>query len=129
MKKILIIDDEADILKLLKAIMEKKGYEVTTSLNGQDGLLEAYENKPDLIIVDYTMPQMDGLTFIKECKASDSLKNIPVMILTAHDETEINFMKAGAVNFMTKPFQTKDLLEMVAKSLNPKKKGLFGFSK
>ena len=129
MTRILIIDDDATTLKVMKTLAEKNGYETLIAKNGREGLGIAFEEKPELIIVDYSMPEMDGLTFIKECKASESLQNIPVITLTANDNAEFDFMNSGAQAFVSKPFTAEDMLTKIQDTLNPKKKGLFDFFK
>ena len=102
MEKILVIDDDVEYLKSLKLILQEKGYQVSTAINGKKGLKKIFSDMPDLIIVDYIMPQMNG---IQTCRSLRALTNTPIIMLTARtDEAAIiQGLDAGADDFLVKP--------------------------
>jgi len=112
-KKILLVDDEPDVLKLIKTRLESVGYHVVTSTNGQDALSCVFRECPDLIISDVLMPIMDGFTLYKKLKQSSATADIPVLILTARGHMEDSFRVMGADDFLAKPFEPQDLLAKV----------------
>ena len=114
-KRILIVDDEPHLVKLVKLRLEANGYEVATALNGLEGLKEAEENHPDLIIVDVMMPKMDGYTFVKNIRVRDELKAIPIIVLTVKNKLENLFKAEGVKDYIVKPFDAENLLEKVKK--------------
>jgi two-component system phosphate regulon response regulator PhoB len=103
---VLIIDDEPDILKLLKLRFEKQGYQVLTAKTGQEGLKAAFAKLPSLIILDLMLPDMDGLDVCKKLKEQEKTGHIPVMMLTAKTENsdEVIGLELGADDYVTKPF-------------------------
>lgn len=105
-RRILVIDDEPDILKVLKIRLEKQGYEVVTASTGQSGVLACHSRLPDLVILDLMLPDMDGLDVCKKLKSSPSTCHIPVMMLTARTESadEVLGLELGADDYVTKPF-------------------------
>ena len=82
-EKILVIDDELNIVELIKYNLISNGYKVLYALNGKDGLHLAADNKPDLILLDVMLPEMDGFDVCKEMKKNKSIENIPIIMLTA----------------------------------------------
>ncbi|HEY4800467.1 MAG TPA: response regulator [Bacteroidia bacterium] len=104
-KKILLIDDEPDILEFLSYNFRKKGHEVFTADDGLVGLSSAIENKPDIIILDILMPQMNGIVMCRHLKNDDRLKNIPVVFLSAvqDDYRVLSSMDAGGEHYISKP--------------------------
>jgi len=118
MKKVVIVDDEPDLLEMIKLGVESAGHTVITATNGLEGLEKVRLNKPDLIISDVLMPVMDGYQFYKELKKNRATLNIPVLILTARGKMEDTFKVAGVDEFLTKPVKNQELLEKVNKLLN-----------
>jgi len=114
MKKesILIIDDEKDLLKLLQYNLEKEGYEPILSDNGLKGIELAKSKKPDLIILDLMLPQIDGFEICRLLKSSEETRDIPVVMLTAKSSEvdQVVGLEMGAVDYLTKPFSVKVLL-------------------
>lgn len=104
--KVLIIDDEPDVLKLLKLRFEKQGYEVLTAKTGEEGLKTAFAKLPSLIILDLMLPDVDGLDVCKKLKESEKTNGIPVLMLTAKTENsdEVIGLELGADDYVTKPF-------------------------
>lgn len=120
-KKILVIDDEVELVEAVKIRLESEGYEVLPAYDGDEGLKKIEEEKPDLIILDIVMPQMDGYTFTKEIKSNPDAKDLPIIILTARDKMEDLFGIEGVTEYIVKPFDHRDLLDRIRKLLNEKK--------
>jgi CheY-like chemotaxis protein len=116
-KKILVIDDEPDILAVLRARLQKNNYAVVTSLDGASGILLARQEKPDLIILDVLMPGMSGWEVCEKLKKSEETRNIPIIFLTAScpELHKIRALILGAEHFLTKPFEPDRLLGLVGK--------------
>lgn len=116
MKKILVIEDNEDIRNNTAEILELSNYDVTTAENGKIGVAKALEIKPDLIICDITMPELDGYGVIHAVQKNGSIKDTPFIFLTAHTERS-DFRKAmdlGADDYLTKPFDGTELLNAVS---------------
>lgn len=115
MKTILIADDEPDVLKVLRFRLTKRGYNVLTAVNGKEALDLAREKRPDLLIVDYRMPVMDGEELCRKLKDDDELKRIPVIFITAAAESisDQQWNSIPADDYIIKPFEPEDLLEKV----------------
>ena len=124
--KILIVDDDPDIVKAMKIILESRSYQVASCANGQECYLKLKEEKPDLIILDIMMTKMDeGLDVCRELKKDTEYKNIPILMLTAiQEKTSFDFKSdAGdevwlpVDDYVAKPIQPDDLLARVEKLL------------
>jgi len=107
-----VVDDSTIILKMLRNILEAENYLVITAENGLDAFKLALKEKPDLIITDFLMPKMDGISFIKKLKVQLITRFIPVIMLTVKDEidSEIEVINAGADDYLTKPVNPKMLM-------------------
>lgn len=116
-KKILVVDDEPELLSMVKMRLEASDYEVCIASDGQEGLEKAETEKPDLILLDIMMPEKDGYTFLLEAKKKQSIKNIPVIVLTAMQKMKGLFKQEGVKDYILKPFDGQDLLEKVKKYL------------
>jgi two-component system, OmpR family, alkaline phosphatase synthesis response regulator PhoP len=123
-EKILIVDDEKDILEFLQYNFEKEGYHVYTALNGISGKELAFKNKPDLIILDIMMPGIDGVELCKELRESPDFKNTLIVFLTARGEdySQIAGFEVGADDYITKPVRPRVLLARVKALLKRKSK-------
>lgn len=112
-EKILIIEDEEDLVKGLKLNLADEGYEVDWALNGVDGLHKALEEAPDLIILDIMLPKMNGLDVCRELRRRNS--GIPIIMLTAKGEEidKVVGLEIGADDYMTKPFSIRELLARI----------------
>ena len=122
-KKILVVDDEQDVLTYLTALFQDNGYETITAKNGIEGFDLAKTLKPDLITLDITMPDQSGVRTYRYYKGNDNLKNIPVIIVTAIGDSMRSFLKKLAgfpepEGFMNKPIDEEKLLKMVSDLLN-----------
>ena len=116
-KKILLVDDEPHIVKMLKTRLESEHYDVVTAPDGIPGLAKVESEKPDLILLDIKMPQMDGYTFVKSLQRSEEGKGVPVIMLTAHEQMEELFAMEGVTDYVVKPFKGEELLAKVKKIL------------
>jgi DNA-binding response OmpR family regulator len=114
-KKILVVDDEEDILHFLELVLGEKGYEVVTAGGGQEALTRAHIDRPDLILLDIMMPQMDGWEVLKLLRVDDETAPIPVAMLSARTEARdrVQGLQEGAVDYICKPFSLQELLEKI----------------
>jgi DNA-binding response OmpR family regulator len=115
-KKILVVDDEADVVEMLRLVLDKNGYEVLTATSGMDGLTQAESGLPDLILLDIMMHRMDGWEVLKLLKLDERTCAIPVVILSARAEPKdkIRGLQEGAIDYVTKPFVVRELLLKIA---------------
>ena len=118
-RRILIIDDETDIVTLLSKALQGHGYEVMTAVNGWDGLALARIEKPDLILLDNLMPKMDGPTTLASLKAIKETRRIPVVVLTALSGKKhvTDALQNGASDYIVKPFDLHLLLKRISNVL------------
>lgn len=112
MKRILVIDDDKSILKAIRTILRHEGYRVYTADNGEKGISKVVTVKPDLIICDLILPDMDGLEIVKWIKKVKKEKGLPVIILSARDEDKdiSEGYEFKADYYITKPFTNEQLL-------------------
>src|SRR5688572_14230231 len=110
MKKILVVDDDPEIVDLMKNRLEAQNYSVVTANNGEEGLDKTKNEFPNLIIIDIAMPRMDGYTFVLELRRYEEFKNIPVVVLTAKDKMQVIFEMEGVKHYFVKPFIAEELL-------------------
>ena len=115
MKKILIVDDEQDIVESLKFILEANNYTCYCAYNGEDGLRLAKELIPDLIILDVMMPKINGYKISRLLKFDSKYKNIPIIMVTARsqDGDKLIGEETGADEYITKPFEIEELVNKV----------------
>ena len=115
MKKILIVDDEQDIVESLKFVLENCDYTCYCAYNGEDGLKLAREIVPDLMILDVMMPRINGYKISRLLKFDKKYKNIPILMVTARSQEEDKLIgeETGADEYITKPFEIKELVEKV----------------
>jgi DNA-binding response OmpR family regulator len=111
-KTILVIDDEKRILSLLKAYLEQQGFQVVTALNGKEAIYVARYEKPDLIILDIMMPEMDGFEFMRLHRKE---RETPIILLTAkvEEDDKVIGLELGADDYVTKPFSPRELTSRV----------------
>lgn len=110
MEKILFADDDTEIQEAVRTILTKEGYEVIIAKDGASVFGLAKANKPDLIILDYLMPLLDGVEACKALKKDEETKPVPVLMITAYPDQKEKALYAGAVDFITKPIEKADLL-------------------
>jgi DNA-binding NarL/FixJ family response regulator len=115
LKRLLVVDDEPNLLTAIAAVLRGKGYEVTTARNGKDALLQIARQLPDLIVSDVRMPVMDGYRLARQLRAAPHTKLIPIVFLTAKDETEdrIEGFQSGVDVYLTKPFEPDELIAVI----------------
>ncbi len=118
-KRILLIDDHQTVFRLLEAIVRIKGYQLIYAESGQQGIVMARQEQPDMILLDVMMPDIDGFKVCQYLKENEDTKAIPVMFLTARgSEGDLETgRKVGADGFMTKPFQTINVLKQIERLL------------
>lgn len=111
-ERILIIEDDEEILRVLKRVLMYEGYMVDTALTGKAGLTLAGEQRPDLVILDWMLPNMDGL---EVCRRLQKIGNQPILMLTAKDATEdrVKGLDVGADDYVVKPFEIDELLARI----------------
>lgn len=122
--KILVIEDEESILKMLESVLKEAGFEVATATNGKVGLEKVSEFKPDLIFLDILMPVMNGFEVLKNLKVDDHGQNIPVIVLSnlGEESYERKAKALGADDFLVKTgVHLSDILDKVKKVLKQKK--------
>jgi DNA-binding response OmpR family regulator len=114
-KKILIVEDEPDILQLIRGYLEKEGFRVSAALTGLDGISQARSERPDLVILDLMLPELDGLEVCKRIRADPKIALTPILILTAKSEEAdtVIGLELGADEYVTKPFSPKALVARV----------------
>ena len=114
-KKIMVIDDNQDIVEMARIFLITSGYEVITAYSGAEGLMKIHSNFPDLIFLDIMMRGMDGWEVLELLKADEKTRNIPVVMLTALDDAvnRIHSAKEGAVHFLPKPFTQSDMINIM----------------
>lgn len=114
-QKVLLVDDEPDILELLRYNLEREGYAVQTAINGKDALKAARANRPDLIVLDIMMPGMDGVEVCMQLRQQPEFKNTVIVFLTARGEdySQIAGFEAGADDYITKPVRPKVFVSKV----------------
>jgi len=118
-KKILIVDDEPDLVQVTAFRLKKAGYEVTAAMDGQEALDLAEKYRPDLILLDVRLPLIDGFDVCKKIKSDAKLKKIIIILFTANTRANIaeQMKEAGADGCMTKPFDGNELLEKIKQYL------------
>ncbi len=118
MKKILLVDDEVDILEFLKYNLEQEDFEVLVSTNGKDALKKISQN-PDLIVLDIMMPEMDGFELYQQIKSNKNSQDIPIIFLTAKsgETDEIKGLDLGANDYIQKPISPKKLIARIKSNL------------
>lgn len=119
-KRILIVDDEPEIVELLEMRLRKVGYEILTAADGMEGLEKARKEIPDLIILDVMMPKMDGLQVCRFLKFDEKYKKIPIMMLTSRgqDSDKRLGQQVSADSYLPKPYEVDVLLKEVKRLLN-----------
>jgi len=114
-KKILIVDDEVDLVETVRFPLEMEGFNVLVSYNGEDALSQARKERPDLILLDLMLPKLDGYKVCRLLKFDERYKNIPILMLTAktQEKDKALGMETGANEYITKPFDIDKLVEKV----------------
>lgn len=119
MRTILVVDDEFGVAEVLQSLLEDEGYRVVTAINGKQALLRLTEAVPDLIIVDYMMPIMDGAQMVATLRGEQNWSRIPVIMMSSLDEHTVRKECDSYNAFLRKPFRANAVLALVAGVLNP----------
>jgi len=117
MKKVLIIDDDTSILEALKVAVEMQGYQVFTISNGEEAENKIFDIEPDLILLDVLLSGLDGRDIAYKIKNTVETKDIPIIMLSASPQTDRSSRDFGADDFIAKPFELKELFEILKKYL------------
>jgi two-component system alkaline phosphatase synthesis response regulator PhoP len=125
MKKVLVVDDDVDFCEATKLLLDSKGYEVILAHDGKEGLEKVRAGRPDLVILDVMMPEMNGYDVCVVLKADEELRKIPVILLTAVDQhlfkttyTQAMGLMTEADDYIAKPVEPQDLVKRVEVWLN-----------
>jgi CheY-like chemotaxis protein len=118
-KRILVVDDEENVLNVVAEVIRRAGYEVLLATDGQEGLMVALENRPDLIVTDYNMPNVRGDEMCRMLRGAELTRLIPVILLTAreYEFSEADKQLLGLSAIVTKPFAPRELLTEIKKAL------------
>ncbi|TMQ58605.1 MAG: response regulator [Candidatus Eisenbacteria bacterium] len=113
--RVLVVDDEADLVRILQFGLEAIGYHVDTASDGQEGLKKARDLKPDIILLDLMLPKLDGYKVCRLLKFDERYKNIPIIILSARTQEgdQLLAMEMGANRFVTKPYDFAEVLSHI----------------
>ncbi len=120
-RKILVIDDDPDIVRLLRYMLRDAGYSVIYAYNGADGILKARTDKPDLVLTDLAMPNVSGLDVIEALHEGPETRDIPILAVTAHAAENIAQAahQLGCTGSISKPFTTEQLLRRIQRCFDP----------
>jgi DNA-binding response OmpR family regulator len=122
-KKILCIEDEPEMIDLIRLILSRRGFEISGANGGKEGLEMVRREHPDLVLLDLMMPQIDGWEVYQQMKSDPALKTIPVIVVTAKAQSidkVLGLQIAKVDDYITKPFSPQDLLASVDKVLGSK---------
>jgi two-component system response regulator (stage 0 sporulation protein F) len=114
-RKILIVDDDSDIVKIITAMLEGKNWKTFTALSGEEALKLVSSKRPDVVLLDIMMPKMSGIEVLKKIKEIEP--EVRIIMITAFGDVEsyLDSMELGAFEYINKPFGTKELLQMIEK--------------
>ena len=117
--RLLLVDDEVDLVEMVKIRLEASGYQVLTAFDGQEALDKARKEKPDLIILDLMLPKLDGYKVCRMLKFDEKYKNIPILMFTARAQEQDKKLgqEVGADAYLTKPFEPDALIAKIREFL------------
>ena len=112
---ILVIEDEASLVELLRYNLEKEGYRVSAANDGEEGLAMLNEHKPDLLVLDWMLPHVSGIEICRQIRRKSELRDLPVIMLTARGEEadRVRGLEVGADDYVTKPFSPSELIARI----------------
>jgi CheY-like chemotaxis protein len=121
-QRILVVDDDGDSLIILSTVLSKAGYAVSTAKDSKEALRKICESRPDLVLLDLILPEIDGFALCDQLKSSDSFRSIPVLMISAWSDSnsilEQQSLRAGAEELLMKPIEPKELIIKVRRYLN-----------
>jgi CheY-like chemotaxis protein len=117
--RVLIVDDEMDHAEIIAALLRRRGYCVAVALSGEDAVALACTLRPDLILLDLYMPEVDGFSTAEHLQANDETRDVPIVFLSAcgEPETIARAIEAGGLEYLPKPFRAAELIACVERSL------------
>jgi len=115
---ILIVEDDGDIRLLLKTILEAEGYSVIEVMTGKDAVSACVELRPRLILMDISLPLLDGLSATRLIKAEETLRDVPVVAVSAYDTARRRALQAGCSDFVSKPIKFEELKAVIARLID-----------
>jgi two-component system chemotaxis response regulator CheY len=118
-EKILVVDDAAFMRMMIRDILVKQGYEIHEAVNGRDAIEKYEELHPDLVTLDITMPEMNGLDALREIRSMDGDARVLMVSAMGQQKMIVEALEIGAMDFLVKPFQPTKVLETVTKCLQP----------
>ena len=118
MNKVLIVDDEPDVLLLLRVNLEAAGYQTVLAADGETALIKIDESDPDVVLLDIMMPVMDGWGVLRALAERDRAPRVVVVSAKSSDRDIVRALTAGALDYVTKPFDPDDLVEIVGRTVN-----------
>lgn len=116
-KKVLIVDDNLDFVKILEISLKKRGYEVVVAHGGEEGFKKAETERPGLILLDIKMPDMDGLMFVRRLKKNEKIREIPVVVLTGFEPMRDLFKLEGIADYFVKTTDFSVLLKSIERNI------------
>jgi len=116
-KKILLIDDDPTLVKIVEPFLQSHGYAVSVAYDGEEGIAQAKKSAPDLIVLDVQMPRMNGYTFVFELKKIPNSNSIPIIVLTSKEGMAEIFKVEGVKEYLNKPVKPEVLLEAIKKHI------------
>ena len=116
---ILVVEDDADIRLLLRKVLEAEGYNVVEATTGIDALEVGAEVRPWLILMDISLPLLDGLSATRLLKAEENLREVPVVCVSAYDSARRRAIQAGCADFVAKPIEVEELKAVIARLVQP----------
>lgn len=118
-QRLLVVDDDEDIRTFLQVTLELAGYEVVQATDGEDGVRQAIDERPDLVLMDVMMPKMDGITAVRRLRLDGRTSHLPIIVLTAKAQADdkVSGLAAGADDYITKPFDPDELVARVQSTL------------
>lgn len=118
MRTILVVDDEFGVAEVLEAMLEDEGYRVTVAINGRQGMERLAETLPDIVILDYMMPVMNGAAMLGAMRADKAFAAVPVIMMSSLDEATVHNVCNGYVTFLRKPFRMAGVLDALARAFD-----------
>jgi hypothetical protein len=116
-RTVLVVDDDREVSQCLSVRLQSAGYEVVSAADGEAGLAAALKVHPDAVVLDVRMPKMDGLAVLKELRACESMKNMPIVMLSASIRDQHRALEAGASYFVPKPYEARQVLTAIESSM------------